>query len=178
MVRLFCIVAVLLTLAALGRAADPFAASAKVRVLIFARTDCPLTNRYAPELQRIAARFESLGVKFWMVYPDAAETPAQIERHMAEYKFPGSAVSFGARALVQRAEATVAPEAAVFDATGRLVYSGRIDDRYVELGRSRAAAQVHDLENAIAATLAGTAVKAAKTRAVGCFLADVSVGAH
>ena len=65
------------------------------------------------------------------------------------------------------------PEAAVFDATGRLVYHGRIDDRWVEIGKARPQAQTHDLEDAIAAVLAGRPVARAETRAVGCTLADL-----
>jgi hypothetical protein len=61
----------------------------------------------------------------------------------------------------------------VFDHAGRLVYSGRIDDRYVAFGKARAAPRTHDLENAIAATLAGKSVAEARTHSVGCYLADV-----
>ena len=151
---------------------DPFAGNARARVLVFARTDCPITNRYAPELRRIAAGF-SRGVEFWMVYPDSAETAAAIEKHIAEFHFPGRWTRDPEHALVRRAEATVAPQAAVFDAAGKLVYSGRIDDRYVDFGKFRPAPTVHDLENAIAAALAGRPATPARTRATGCFLADV-----
>jgi hypothetical protein len=61
----------------------------------------------------------------------------------------------------------------VFDGAGKLMYSGRIDDRFVAFGKSRAAPDVHDLENAIRDTLAGKAVAQARTKAIGCYLADV-----
>jgi hypothetical protein len=54
-----------------------------------------------------------------------------------------------------------------------LVYSGRIDDRYVDFGKARQAASTHDLEAAIANTLAGKPVAQARTRAVGCYLTDL-----
>src|SRR4051812_17114623 len=68
-----------------GKPLDPFASAAKARVFLFVRTDCPLTNRYAPELRRIASDFASRGVEFWLVYPDRAETASGIEGHIAEY---------------------------------------------------------------------------------------------
>ncbi|MBV9406320.1 MAG: redoxin domain-containing protein, partial [Acidobacteriaceae bacterium] len=139
--------------------------AARVRVLLFVRTDCPITNRYAPELKRIANEFAGRGVAFWLVYPDASETTATIEKHMAQYQFPGTAVRDPKRELVKRAHATVAPEAAVFDSAERLLYHGRIDDRYVDIGKARPEAQSHDLENAIAAVLAGRPVAQAETRA-------------
>ena len=142
-------------------------------MFLFVRTDCPLTNRYAPELQRIATEFAGQGVEFWLVYPDPAEKPAGIENHIAEYRLPGTPLRDPHHILVERGQATVSPEAAVFDSSGRLAYNGRIDDRFVELGRARPAPTTHDLESAISAVLRGQPVSPAKTRAVGCFLADV-----
>ncbi len=152
---------------------DPFASSARARVFLFVRTDCPITNRYAPELQRIAKEFQSRGAEFWLVYPDASVTRQAIADHVAQYGFPGTPLRDPKHELVTRAHATVAPEAAVFNAAGRLMYHGRIDDRYVDIGKARAAARTHDLENAIAAVLAGKPVAQPETRAVGCSLADV-----
>lgn len=152
---------------------DPFAGLPAVRVLLFVRTDCPITNRYAPELQRLGKEFVPRGVQFWLVYADASETPADIEAHIAQYGFPGKPVKDPNHVLVKRSQATVAPEAAVFDSQGQLEYHGRIDDRYVDIGKSRPQPQVHDLENAIAAVLAGKPVTNPRTRAIGCSLADV-----
>lgn len=152
---------------------DPFASHARVRVLLFVRTDCPITNRYAPELARIADEFKGRSVEFWLVYPDASETDRKIQEHIADYHFPGSPLHDPAHALVKRAHATVAPEAAVFDSAGDLKYHGRIDDRYIDIGKTRPAAQSHDLEDAIAAVLTGKSIAQPVTRAVGCSLADV-----
>ena len=156
-----------------GKTANPFASTARARVFLFVRTDCPLTNRYAPELQRIASEFAGRGVEFWLVYPDPAETPSGIENHIQEYKFPGTPLRDPRHELVRRAQVTVAPEAAVFDTRGALLYAGRIDDRFVDFGKARPAASTHDLELAISAVLAGRPVSPARTRAIGCYLADI-----
>src|SRR5687768_11347659 len=50
-------------------------------VFVFARTDCPITNRYAPELRRLVDRFAAQGVRFWLVYPDPGETEIEVQRH-------------------------------------------------------------------------------------------------
>lgn len=154
-------------------ATSPFASGAKVTVLLFARTDCPITNRYAPELKRIAAEHANDGVRFWLVYPDRTETKSTIERQVAEYGFPGTPIQDQQNDLVRKARATVAPEAAVFDGAGQLVYHGRIDNRWVAPGKSRPQATVHDLEDAIRSALHGIKIAAPETRAVGCALADV-----
>lgn len=152
---------------------DPFTSPDRIHVLLFVRTDCPITNRYAPELKRIAEEFTRAPVDFWLVYPDPTETESAIEHHIAEYHFPGTPLRDPQHVLVRRALATVAPEAALFDASGRLRYHGRIDDRWVDVGKARPAARTHDLENAIAALVAGKPVSQPETRAIGCSLVDV-----
>ena len=72
-----------------GRAVDPLAApDAAAVVLLFTRTDCPISNRYAPEVRRLFERFHERGVRFWLVYPDPDSTVEDIERHLAEYAYP------------------------------------------------------------------------------------------
>ena len=156
-----------------GKSRDPFASAVRARVFLFVRTDCPITNRYAPELRRIAAGFAGRGVEFWLIYPDASETARGIAEHIAAYQLPGEPLRDPHHLLVKRSQATVSPEAAVFDAANRLLYLGRIDDRFVEFGKSRPSPQTHDLERSIAAVLEGRPVLQARTRAIGCFLADV-----
>ena len=55
----------------------------------------------------------------------------------------------------------------------RMVYRGRIDDRYVELGKDRLKPTRHDLEDALDAVDRRQAGRAAETRAVGCILSDL-----
>lgn len=152
---------------------DPFASSARARVLVFVRTDCPITNRYAPELQRLSQKFSSRGAEFWLVYPDPSSTAPAIEQHRVQFNFPGTVLRDPRHSLVKLAHATSAPEAAVFDSAGKLLYHGRIDDRWVNPGTARPAARTHDLEDAIAAVLAGHRPVQPATPAVGCSLADI-----
>lgn len=156
-----------------GKRVDPFQTKAKATVLLFVRTDCPITNRYAPELRRIANEFAGHGVAFWLVYPDKSETPASISKHISEYRFPGKPLRDPGQVLVHRARVTIAPEAAVFNASGKEVYRGRIDNLYVNIAVKRRAATTHDLEDAISDVLAGRPVRQAQTQAVGCWLADL-----
>lgn len=157
-----------------GNPRDPFSTPAEARVLIFVRTDCPITNRYAPELKRLWDQFVPDGARFWLVYPDPSETVAKIHAHLLDYSFPGQPLRDPKHDLVKRAHVVTAPEAAVFDSKGVLVYHGRIDDLWVTPGRARPMPTTHDLEDAIAAVLAGKPPKQAETTAIGCSLADVS----
>jgi hypothetical protein len=142
-------------------------------VLIFVSIDCPVSNRYAPEIKRLYSEFADRGVRFRLVYPNPLDVEDAIGRHVREYGYPPIAERDSDHTLVKMAGATITPEAAVFDSGGRLVYLGRIDDRFVELGRERPAATRHDLRNAITALVAGKPVSPSRTQAVGCFIADM-----
>ncbi|MHC5004134.1 MAG: redoxin domain-containing protein [Planctomycetota bacterium] len=156
-----------------GAPVDPVAPGAPVVVLLFARTDCPISNRYAPEVRRLVGRFADDGVRFWLVYPDPDTTAAEIRTHLEAYDYPCDAARDPRHALVDLVQATVTPEAAVFDTDRRMVYRGRIDDRYVDFGQARPAPTTHDLERAIEAALAGTTVADPRTSAIGCFIVDL-----
>jgi hypothetical protein len=132
-----------------GHASNPFVRhdkdSARARVFLFVRTDCPITNRYAPELQRLFQEFSGRGAEFWLVYPDATTTAQGIQEQVSQYALPGTVLRDPRHSLVKLARVTIAPEAAVFDEAGRLIYHGRIDDRWISPGKSKPSPQVHDL---------------------------------
>lgn len=143
-----------------------------VRVLIFTSIDCPISNRYAPEIQRLQEQFVAEGVRFSLVFANPRDTRDAIHEHLKLFGHRIDVVQDPQHDLVRRTGATVTPEAAVFDRRGRLVYRGRIDDRYVGIGIDRQRPTSHDLHDAITATLAGRPVAMPITRAVGCYLAD------
>ena|SRR5688572_12369310 len=153
---------------------DPFKAPAgtKAVAFLFVSVDCPISNRYAPEVQRLYARFAAEGIAFSLVYPNPVEPSAAIRRHIKDYSYPMRALRDPRHELVKIAGATITPEAAVFDPSGRLLYRGRIDDRYVSLGLERPVATRQDLGEALSDIIAGKPPRQATTQAVGCFIAD------
>ncbi len=157
-----------------GTPVDPLAqrAGTKATVLLFVTTDCPISNRYAPDMHRLQQTFAKDGVVFWLVYPNPADSTSDIRDHLKSFAFPGTALRDPRHDLVKAAGATITPEAAVYDAKGTLTYRGRIDDRYSAVGIERAQPTRHDLQDAIAATVAGTRVAQKFTQAVGCYIAD------
>jgi hypothetical protein len=156
-----------------GRAIDPFkGANGQVVVLLFVRTDCPISNRYAPTIQKVIEKFSGKA-KFWLIYPDADESAARIRAHDEEFHYTIPALRDVHHALVKRAQAEITPEAAVFDAGGKLAYHGRIDNWYEDVGKSRATPTTHELDDAIRNALDGKASIPAHVSAVGCYIADI-----
>lgn len=156
-----------LVLSALLAQAHP----AGLRVLVFTTTDCPISNRYAPEIQRLAAQFEGKA-KFILVYPVPTDSPEMIREHARKFAYSLETLRDTDGTLVKQTGVTVAPEVAVMIGT-RVLYRGRIDDRYVDFGKDRIKPTRHDLEDALAAVIANKPVAQRETRAIGCFLTDL-----
>jgi thiol-disulfide isomerase/thioredoxin len=144
----------------------------KVLVLIFVRTDCPISNRYAPLLQEMNKKY-GRQASFQLVFPDRNESTDKIRHYLQVYKYQFPAIRDLEHALVKRIMAKATPEAAVFDAKGELVYHGRIDNLYEHIGQSRRAATTHELADAIEAASKGVSPPVSTTEAVGCFISDL-----
>ena len=156
-----------------GKPVDPFRLSTgKLVVLLFIRTDCPISNRYAPTIRKLHEKFRGKA-DFWLVYPDAGESAGRIRTHDEQFHFVIPALRDVHRDLVKRSHATITPEAAVFDSAGKLVYHGRIDDWYEDFGRPRAAPTTQELDNAIRNTLDGKPTVPDHANAVGCYISDL-----
>lgn len=144
---------------------------AVLRVLVFTTTDCPISNRYAPEIQRLAAKFAGKA-KFVLVYPVRTDSPEIIREHTRKFAYSIETLRDTDQKLVKQTGVSVTPEVAVMNGT-RVLYRGRIDDRYVEFGKDRLTPTRHDLEDALDAVIAGKNVTQRETRAVGCIISDL-----
>jgi len=151
------------------RQVDPFD-GAEATVFVFAAVDCPISNRYAPEIRRLYEKFSGEKVAFWLVYANPDETPEMIRAHLEDFSYPVPALRDPKHTLVALTHAEITPEAAVFNAQRELVYRGRIDNWYVAFGKRRPAPTVHDLQDAVDAVLGGRPVARATAPAVGCYI--------
>lgn len=156
-----------------GKAVNPFQhANGRLIVFLFVRTDCPISNRYAPTIQELDKQYKK-NAEFYLVYPVKSETSEQIRSHMMEFGYKLHALRDPDGELVKAAQTKVTPEAGVFTSGGQLLYHGRIDDWYAEFGRSKSMPSTHELSAALEQTVAGKPVLVTTMPAVGCYLPDV-----
>lgn len=154
-----------------GLSSDPLASTpAPFAVFFFVRKDCPISNRYAPEIIRLHEEFGTRGVAFWLVYSDPDETAASIAMHLREYRLPGPALRDPHQRFARHSKVRVTPEAAIYRRDGRLLYHGRIDDRQVDFGQTRPAATQRDLQQALELALAGQPISQEPKPGIGCFI--------
>ena len=148
----------------------PPSSGQRATVVFFVTHDCPISNRYAPEIERICSEYSPRGVGCLMAYVDPTIAAEEIRQHRQAFGAAQPAVHDTSHELVRLAGATITPESAVFDGGGRLVYRGRVNNFYAALGTPRRQATEHDLRNALDELLEGVPVSKPRTQAVGCFI--------
>jgi hypothetical protein len=154
----------------LGAAEPAAAAKTMASVDLFVAPDCPIANGYAPEIERLHLAYREKGVAFRLVFPDRDLTEDEVRRHLADYGITAPFAIDRDHALVKRAAATTTPEAVVFDGEGVIVYRGRIDNRYSDLGDRRATVTETYLRDALESVLSGNLPVIAKTPPLGCLI--------
>src|SRR4051812_19183722 len=137
-------------------------------VLFFVSTDCPLSNNYVPELNRIVQAYAPKGVAFYAVQGDALAPIEQVRKHVQEFGYTFPYLIDPQESLAAMTGATTTPEAAVLAPGGELLYLGRIDNRLEDFGKARVKITEFDLRDALDAVLNGKPVLRARTRAIGC----------
>jgi hypothetical protein len=105
-----------------------------------------------------------------LVFSEAGLSVAALRAHAAAYSLKEPLFLDADFRIAVACGATSTPEAAVIDGRSRLVYRGRIDDRFEGLGNERAHVESHDLRDALDAILAGKDVAQPRTLSVGCAL--------
>ncbi len=136
--------------------------------LVFLANECPVAREYVPELNRLAAALADQPVKFFGVIGGTGTTRREAADFQRQFKIEFPILFDASGELTEALAPTHVPEAFVLDAKAQVVYRGRIDDMYAEVGKKRPSVTTHELVDAIAAVLEGRAVATARTTPVGC----------
>jgi thiol-disulfide isomerase/thioredoxin len=162
-----------------GASVKPFATGTQASVAFFVATDCPVSNAYAPEIQRVCREYNGRGVGCSLIYEDietgsgVTSLRQQVRGHLEEYKYSSIPAAIdGDRSAAAAGKATITPTAVVVDRSGAIRYRGRIDNLYAALGKTRQQVTSHDLRDALDAVLAGRSVPHPETESIGCFITD------
>lgn len=144
----------------------------KAVVLFFLGTECPVSNFYTPEYGRLAKAFASKGVVFYGIHPDPDVTAVAAAKHAAEYHLSFPVLLDPTQAVTRQTGVKQVSSAVVLAPNGKILYRGRVDDRYTADGIRREVPTTNDLENALKAVTEGKAPRVAETQVFGCPLPE------
>ena len=141
-------------------------------VLVFLDTACPVATRYVPTLNELHAEAAARGVALYGVLSNPDSTWRQSADFVDDFGITFPIILDSAGDLALRLGPRVMSEAFVISTGDRVVYRGRIDDRFAAVGKLRTRIGSHDLRDVINGMADGGQPKSYETEAVGCFHHD------
>ncbi len=145
----------------------------KETVFIFLSSECPISNSYMPVIAAMSREFAAKNVAFYGVISDPDIKNETAKKFGADYEFPCDILMDQNQKLASLLGAHITPEVFVIAHDGAIAYHGRVDDRYVALGKPRAQAKTHDLHDALTNLIADKKPANRKTKVIGCWIPAV-----
>jgi hypothetical protein len=159
-----------------GTERQPLAVQESGTILFFITHDCPISNAYSPEIQRLQKEFSAKGFTCALVYVDPDAETDVLKKHQLEFGLAALTAFHDLRhRLVNATGATITPEAVVIDSGGAVAYRGRINNLYADFGKRRRRATKTELRDALQAMLADTVIKTPRSPAIGCYIPKLRI---
>src|SRR5437588_7547089 len=138
-------------------------------VIIFIATRCPVSNGYNERMEQLAQDYQSKGINVIGINSNSTEPASEVKSHAAEKHLTFAILKDDGNKIADRLGANHTPEAYVIDASGKLVYHGRIDN-----SQNTANITSNDLREALDEMLSGKQVSKTGGAAFGCTIKRVS----
>jgi peroxiredoxin len=132
-------------------------------VLIFISVQCPVSNAYNERMEKLAQEYAPKGVNVVGINSNATEPAKAVKEHAGSHNLNFRIIKDNGNKIADQLGAQHTPEAYLLDASGKLVYHGRIDN-----SKNGDSISANDLRDALEATLAGKPVAKPTALAFGC----------
>jgi peroxiredoxin len=138
-------------------------------VIIFVATKCPVSNAYNDRMEKLAQDYKAKGINVIGINSNNTEPSSEVKSHAGEKHLTFTILKDDGNKIADRLGATRTPEAYVINASGKLVYHGRIDN-----SQNTANITANDLREALDELLAGKPISKTGGAAFGCTIKRVS----
>jgi peroxiredoxin len=138
-------------------------------VILFVATKCPVSNAYNDRMEKLAQDYKARGINVIGINSNNTEPAAEVKSHAGEKHLTFAILKDDSNKIADRLGATRTPEAYVINASGKLVYHGRIDN-----SQNTANITANDLREALDELLGGKPVTKTGGAAFGCTIKRVS----
>jgi peroxiredoxin len=146
-----------------------FACTEKAKLYIFLLDDCNICQSYTLKINELYEQYSEC-VEFVGVFPNIASTPQEINDFKEKYSIKFELIEDFDKTLAKKLEASITPEVFLLNPLQEIIYQGRIDDEFVQVGKRRKHITSSDLKNALQAFQENLPIAVKKTQAVGCFI--------
>lgn len=142
----------------------------KLTVYIFLSEICPICQSYTLPLKELYKKYSPKEIRFIGVFPNYYAHVDSIASFKNKYNIPFELFIDQNAKLTTRLGATITPEVFIESFENKILYSGRIDDSFVALGKRRKVITSNDLDDALNCILTNKEIKLKKTQAIGCII--------
>lgn len=145
------------------------AKDAKLLVVAFIGTECPLMQLYAPRLEKLSRDYESRGIRFVAIDSNIQDTPEEAAAFAHKFGLTFPVLMDDSSRIADAFDAKRTPEVFVLDSSRTVRYRGPIDDQG-RIGFVRLKPDHHHLAEAIEQLLLGKDVLQPELPAIGCLI--------
>ena len=145
---------------------------ARLTVIAFLGTECPLAKLYGARLEALSQEYRKRGVKFVGICSNAQDSQQDVTDFARRHQINFPVLKDRQHQVADQLKAIRTPEVFLLDHDRRVVYWGRIDDQYA-IGIKKSEPQRSDLKIAIDESLAGNTVSVPIAESVGCHIGRI-----
>jgi peroxiredoxin len=139
----------------------------KTIVLLFLGLECPVANANVPEVKRLQTDFTQQNIDWLGVHSDTGVTAEAALKHAKEFQLDFPILLDEDQKLAAAVGANVLGQVVVLQ-DQKVVYRGRVDDRFATNGKRRAEPTKFDLQNVLTKVTMKEHLSLTETEAYGC----------
>lgn len=134
-----------------------------IKVFVFINTECPISQKYQGKFT------QTIKANTYWVFPGQQDTNEIKSFLKYDSLSPDRCILDVSYQLCKQIGATVTPEAIVTE-DGKVKYSGKIDNRFKNLGSNEMEPDTNFVENALTSLRNHEPIEIKKNQAIGCFI--------
>lgn len=142
----------------------------KKQVLLFLLEDCVICQSYSITLKKL---HEEYGSEFEFIgyFPNFASKKEAIDSFKRIYDIPFPLKTDYFKTVTNKFKVEVTPEVVIYDTqSDSVLYQGRIDNEFFNIGQRRTVVTEHDLQDALKAITKKSNNYIKNTKSIGCFI--------
>ena len=144
----------------------------KISVYVFVAEECPISIFMASSLKSVSDLYAN-NVNFYLVFPVSTST----NKTATAFKLKNQLTQFITKVdndhrITKKLNATVTPEVVITGRDERILYQGRINDAYAQLGKRKHIYTSNDLATALEYVVNGKEMPKPWKRPVGCYITN------
>lgn len=130
---------------------------------------CPLCIELVPTLNEIIEK-NNLWCEFTLVLPNNNLSQKKLSTLLKSFKKQPNLVYDSTKTASKRFRFTVTPEVIIENDQNEILYSGAIDDRFIDFGKTKKHSIVPYLSNVLEEIFEGKKPQIVSTQALGCYI--------